>query len=374
MFNHSKLFDNIRNLYSLISYQRFFEKEGRAILPLRYFLELTHRCNLSCPYCYLGQNRVKDELNTKQWFKIIDEIPFFAFITFVGGEVLLREDFLDILNYASKKVFGKVNIVSNGVLLNEKMIDGIIKSKILLLSVSLDGFKHNHDKYRLKEGLFDIIDNNLNNLNKQKKKAKSNLMVDIKTIVLKDNLEDILKLYEYCIKMNFDFLSISFLRNNNLKQNPILRDNFDEEFYLKDYPIEPYFDLDEFEKIYLEIQKIKKHFKNKAPKLPVLRFAPKFDNDDPKLELNLIKKFFTQYKTKKIDEIYKPCLYPFSNIIINPIGDVYPCLSYKMGNIINEKLIDIINKPKYRCFRKNLKYSRVFSSCQMCCELVVKNS
>ena len=76
---------------------------------------------------------------------------------------------------------------------------------------------------------------------------------------------------------------------------------------------------------------------------------------------------------KHIKEIYFLCLFPYSNTIINPMGDIYPCLSYKMGNIKEQKLIDIINNTKYRCFRKNLKHSKIFSSCQMCCELKIKN-
>ena len=255
--------------------------------------------------------------------------------------------------------------MTNGILLNDKIIDDLIKSKMLLLSVSLDGWGKNHDKNRNKEGIFEIIESNLQNVNQKRKKSR--LMVDIKTIVLKDNLEDILKLYEYCSKMNFEFLSISFLRNNNLKQNAILKDSFEEIFYLPKYPIEQYFDLEEFEKIYLEIQKIKKHSKTK------IRFSPKFDNEDSDIELKTIKNFFSEYKTKDIQDIYFPCKYPYSNTIINPMGDIYPCLSCKMGNIKEQKLIEIINNPKYRCFRKNLKYSKVFNSCQMCCELKVKS-
>ena len=44
-----------------------------------------------------------------------------------------------------------------------------------------------------------------------------------------------------------------------------------------------------------------------------------------------------------------------------------------MGNKKKKKIIDIINNPKYKCFRKNLKYSKIFSSCQMCCEAKVRN-
>ena len=238
---------------------------------------------------------------------------------------------------------------------------------MLLLSVSLDGWGENHNINRGKNGIFEKITSNLDNLRIQCKERKSNLMVDIKTIVLKDNLEDILKLYEYCTNKGFDYLSISFLRNNNLKQNANLYSCFDEIFYEPNYPIEPYFDLGKFEQIYLEIQKMKKYSKTK------LRFSPKFDNDDSDKEIALIKKFFTKYLTKDIKEIYKPCLYPYSNMIINPSGDVYPCLSYKMGNLKEQTLKEIINCTKYCCFRKNLKYSKLFSSCQMCCELKVKD-
>ena len=359
--NYSNMFDTIRNLYSKISYTN---KYGNAILPLRYFFELTHRCNLNCPYCYVGKSPIKEELTFEEWKNVIKQIPFYSFITLVGGEPLIRSDFSDILFECTKRTFGKVNVVTNGTLMNEKIIDDFIKSRMLLLSVSLDGWKSNHDKNRNKEGIFEKIENNLGVLNEKRKNKK--LLVDIKTIVLKDNLEDLLKLYEYCTKMKFEFLSVSFLRNNNLKQNSILYDNFDEIFYKPEYPIDEYFDLEKFKEVYLEIQKIKKRSKTK------LRFSPKFDNPNPEIELSKIENFFKFGKNKNIVDIYKPCLYPYSNTIINPKGDIYPCLSVKMGNIKEQKLIDIINNPLYKCFRKNLKYSKLFSSCQMCCEAKVK--
>ena len=362
--NYSNIFDIVRNSYALVNYSRFMEKRNRVIMPLRYFFELTHKCNLNCPYCYVGKEKVKEELKTDDWLNIIKQIPFYSFITLVGGEPLIRSDFKEILFASSKRTLGKVNVVTNGVLINDELISAFIKSKMLLLSVSLDGWEKNHDKNRAKEGIFKKIIQNLENISEKRK--KSNLMIDIKTIVLKDNLEDILKLYEYSSKMNFEFFSISFLRNNNLKQNAKLYDTFVEDFYLPNYPIELYFDLEKFEEIYLELQKIKKHSKTK------IRFAPKFDNNNSKIELELIKKFFTSYKDKKLDEIYYPCLYPFSNTIINPKGEVYPCLSIKMGNLKEQNLKSIMNNPKYQCFRKNLKYSHLFSSCQMCCELKVK--
>ena len=84
--NLSNLFDLGRNLYSMPSY---LSKSGKALVPLRYFFELTYRCNLQCPYCYVGDDRMKDELTTQEWFNIIDQIPFYSFVTLVGGEPLI---------------------------------------------------------------------------------------------------------------------------------------------------------------------------------------------------------------------------------------------------------------------------------------------
>lgn len=354
--DYSKLFDMARDSYAQLSYNN---KLGKALMPLRYFFELTYMCNLNCPYCYVGSERKKNELTTQEWFSIIDQIPWYSFVTLVGGEPLLRKDFIQILEKTAKKTLGKLNVVTNGILINEEIIDAFIRTKMMLLSVSLDGYGENHDKNRGKDGIFDQIISNLENLNARKCKHKP--MVDIKTIVLEDNLDDLLKLYKLCEDMNFDFLSISFLRNNNLKQNSVLRETFGEEFYAQKYPIKPYFDIEHFKEVYKEIESIKGKTK--------IRFSPKFEG---KCALEDIEKFFNYDKNKPVQDIYEPCSYPFSNMMINPQGNVYPCLSLNIGNVREKSLKEVFNMPHYCCFRKNLKASKVFESCQMCCELNVK--
>ena len=360
IFDYSVLFDFFRNTYADLSYKNPLKN---APMPLRYFFELTYRCNLNCPYCYVGLNRNQDELTCDEWFKIIEQIPFYSFVTLVGGEPLLRSDFKEILFKCSKKTLGKMNVVTNGILINDDIIDAFIKSKMLLLSVSLDGWGQTHDKNRASDGIFNKIKNNLDNLNDRKKRP----LIDIKTIVLENNIEDILKLYEYCTKSGFEFLSISFLRNNNLKQNSVLREEFTSEFYETNYPIEQYFNLDEFEKILKEIYKIKKYSKTQ------IRFSPKFEGGGFENEMKKIRDFFTKKNNLLPKDIYHPCKYPFSNMMINPQGDVYPCLSLKIGNIKDKKIIEVYNEAKFKCFRNNLKYSKTFTSCQMCCELKVKD-
>ena len=356
--NLSKIFDIGRDIYSRRAYN---SNSGLAPVPLRYFFELTYLCNLNCPYCYVGDCRIKDEMTTEDWFNIIKQIPWYSFVTLVGGEPLIRKDFIDILYKVSKKTFGKLNVVTNGILINDEIIKAFIKSNMILLSVSLDGYGANHDINRNKSGIFDIIINNLDNLSKHKNIP----MIDIKTIVLKNNLDDLVKLYKFCTEKNYNFLSISFLRNNNLKQNSVLHDAFIPEFNCN-YPIKPYFDMEHFVEVYKELKALSKKSGVK------IRFSPKFEYCKEPLES--IIKFFNTAEMTPITDIYKPCKYPFSNMMIAPNGDVYPCLSQKIGNVKNSTIKEVFNLPNFRCFRKNLKVSKVFGACQMCCELYVKDS
>lgn len=359
LIDYSKSFDIVRDLYALPSY---YNKSGKALMPLRYFLELTYQCNLSCPYCYIGKERKKNELTTEEWFNVINQIPFYSFVTLVGGEPLLRKDFIQILEKAAQITFSKLNVITNGILIDEEIIDAFLKTKLTLLSVSLDGIGATHDKNRGKEGTFDTVISNLEQLN-AKKGEKNRPLIDIKTIVLDNNLDDLPKLYKLCNDMKFDFLSIAFLRNNNLRQNSSLKETFSEEFYSQKYPITPYFDIKHFKEVYREIELMSKNSNVQ------IRFAPKFDGKDALLK---IEKFFSTSISKNISDIYEPCKYPFSNIMINPQGDVYPCLSVKIGNIREKTIKEVFNMPHYCCFRKNLKASKVFEACQMCCELKVK--
>ncbi len=102
----------------------------------------------------------------------------------------------------------------------------------MLLSVSIDGWKDNHDKNRGAQGIFQKITTNLDELAQKCKYSDTDIMIDIKSIVLKDNLSDLVKLYEYATNKGYEFFSISFLRNNNLKQYPELKTTFGKEFYV----------------------------------------------------------------------------------------------------------------------------------------------
>ncbi len=356
LVDYSYLFDSVRDCYSMLSYNN---KDNKVIVPLRYFIDITYRCNLSCPYCYLERDRAKDELTADEWKKVIDQMPFFAIVSIIGGEPLIRPDFLEVFEYASKRFKGRVNLYSNALLLNDEIIKSFVKNKLLSISFSLDGVGEVHDKSRNCKGAFDKIVSNIQNLQEQSK-GKTKIVYDVKSVLHNDNLELMPELYELCGKNNWDFLSVTFLRTVFLKQHPHLRPELTPEFNCLQEPVKLYFDMNKFKEVFKEIEKMSKHFNTR------LRWAPKFK---PFNNYKDVEKFFLESeKGTALPNMFKPCVFPFANLFINPEGHVYPCLSIDMGSVREKPLMEIVNSPEFRKFRGQLKKSKLFTGCQMCCE------
>lgn len=112
--------------------------------PLVVLLYLTDRCNLKCKYCVgnWSGRKIKD-YSTREIKTIIDECIALGTVHFTihGGEILVRNDVGEIIEYLKKKG-SFVNLVTNGILLREK-IDDLVG--VDSLCISLDGREENND-------------------------------------------------------------------------------------------------------------------------------------------------------------------------------------------------------------------------------------
>jgi len=86
-------------------------------IPLGIHLDVTYRCNERCVHCYLDHDD-HGELTTTEIKDILDQLAEAGtfFLTLSGGEVLMRRDFFDILEYARRLTFN-VQIKTNGVMI-----------------------------------------------------------------------------------------------------------------------------------------------------------------------------------------------------------------------------------------------------------------
>ncbi len=86
-------------------------------LPLNVHFDLTYRCNERCVHCYLDHEDY-GEVTTAEVKAILDQLAAAGtlFLTFSGGEIFLRKDFFELLEYARQLHFD-VSLKTNALLI-----------------------------------------------------------------------------------------------------------------------------------------------------------------------------------------------------------------------------------------------------------------
>ena len=134
-------------------------------LPVLSEVALTSRCNLRCLFCYagcacgkgqaagsgpasgsepasgIGTALTRPEMTTAEVKKVLEKIYHEAqvpSVSFTGGEPLLRDDIYQLISHAAATGF-RVNLITNGTLVNEKVAGKLRAAGLDSAQVSLEG-------------------------------------------------------------------------------------------------------------------------------------------------------------------------------------------------------------------------------------------
>ena len=120
---------------------------------------LVRRCNLTCKHCYSisADKDFAGELSTAEVFGVMDQLKAFRVPALIlsGGEPLLRPDIFEI-SARSKAMGFFTALSSNGTLIDAPTFERIREIGYDYVGVSLDGLGATHDKFRRKQGAFDL--------------------------------------------------------------------------------------------------------------------------------------------------------------------------------------------------------------------------
>lgn len=171
--------------YPQIMYRRTLAKIKKKLAGNIWALTLvsTEDCNLRCFYCaynWGGGDFIRPRRQVKlNWRVAKRAIDFYyqhsrkekkAYLFFYGGEPFLNFPVIrKSIEYFRKKFVGSkkvISLVTNGTIMNEEIVRFLIKNKVHI-SVSIDGPREIHDKFRYfsnRSGSFDLIMKNLKRL------------------------------------------------------------------------------------------------------------------------------------------------------------------------------------------------------------------
>jgi radical SAM protein with 4Fe4S-binding SPASM domain len=123
-----------------------FEMNQKALalsIPLSVHFDLTYRCNERCIHCYLDHDD-HGEMTTSEIERVLTELSDAGvfFLTFSGGEVLMRMDFLHLVEFARKLLFN-VKVKTNGVMIREKQAQKLRELGVEQVQISV--YSHRPD-------------------------------------------------------------------------------------------------------------------------------------------------------------------------------------------------------------------------------------
>lgn len=106
-------------------------------VPIAVHMDVTYRCNERCVHCYLDHDD-HGELTTAEIKGVLDQMAEAGvfFLTFSGGEVFMRRDFLELVEYARRLMFN-VKIKTNAVMIHEEEARRIRELDIDTIQISV---------------------------------------------------------------------------------------------------------------------------------------------------------------------------------------------------------------------------------------------
>lgn len=171
--------------------------------PLIAWLELTKACNLPCKHCYISAGPSRPgELTTAEILGLLDQLKAQGVfvVVFLGGEPMLRADFIEIVRYAHDLGL-VVSVGSNGTYVTQEIIDQLPREEFFM-SISLDGIEF-HREMRVRSTFEDIRDRLL--------LLKANgIPTGLMCVITDKNLDEVEQLLDFAIEHELYFGSTPF--------------------------------------------------------------------------------------------------------------------------------------------------------------------
>lgn len=276
---------------------------------------ITERCNFRCKHCYVNDKYIKNELNTEQLLRILDDWLYFCNkldvgyrkLSLTGGEPLLRKDFFGLLekidSYKEQGLIDEICVMTNGSTITDSVAKKFVQFGVTVVQISVEGTEKINDSIRGK-GNFKKA------LRGTKILLKHKIPLVYSMTVTRKNVNEIGPLARIAAKLGINGMGIGRLV-------PLGRG---EEY--KDLMLTPL----EVRKLYRDLEKINDRLKK--------------DNYNFKVDLHCSDSL---YCTVNPDFRTHGCSTPYDVFTLLPNGDLIPCrrLPIKIGNVLEKSFLEL---------------------------------
>lgn len=125
---------------------KFLDIYNKRINLKSFVFEITQRCNHDCLFCYnvwKCKKYPKGEIGSENWQDLIIKLKAetkVKLISLSGGEPLLREDLVELINFMrSEKIYS--NLITNGSLITEKIAKDTVDADVSVFEIAFHSSK-----------------------------------------------------------------------------------------------------------------------------------------------------------------------------------------------------------------------------------------
>jgi MoaA/NifB/PqqE/SkfB family radical SAM enzyme len=327
---------------------------GRSSNVLNLALFVTLRCNARCAMCNLSDILNKNSLTDMppdKMGRFLDDVKrYHPGIILFGGEPFIRKDIVELIRMVKSRGLS-VGTFTNGTLLNEDIIDGIIGAGLDWIAFSLQGTRDVHDRILGSAGAFEKMVGNISVLTKKRPRKTR---VVIHSTICEHNVNDLRDLAVLGLDLGADLVRFGhptfYSQREALSCTDALRKGLGDD-HVK--ALSYIYDIRGKEDLYVSnITKIRSEFGNR------ISFSPDLGADE-------LRRWYSPDFSSG-----RKCLFAWRGAFVYPNGDMYPCesIAYNVGNVFDNNFDDVWNGDRYKKMRQLLK-KRLFSACARCCKL-----
>lgn len=370
MLNYPRLFQIIHHLHAKIPYTFL---NGYALPPVHIFFMITSDCNLKCSMCYVMMNKEKylkqdsyqeyyKELDFYEVKKILKSLPRYSLMTFSGGELFTREDFMGILEIATK--LNRCSIITNGTLITEEIAEALIEmgsrslfhKGLIEIGVSLEGTEKIHDNITGLRGSYTRTIEGIKNILRYRKIKNTTFpLVTLRIVIMNSNVDVLPQFLSLAEDLNIDICNFNI--EEILKYfDPNISVN--EKVFKDSMQLVNMINSEVLEEKLNEINSMIRKTKVK------IRFTPSF------MPISEIIKYYRN----ELDLSHYICYMPWSRLTILPNGEVALCANCRIGrlNLRDCSINKLWNSQQFKNFRRTLKKRKIFGFCEGCSDLEFK--
>ena len=177
----------------------YYQKRRERHILQQLFWECTLRCNLNCLHCGSDCRATSEQqdMPLEDFLVVLDDVrstmnPQKILVVTAGGEPLVRKDICNCGSAIRERGF-HWGMVSNGMLLDEKMCFRLMEAGLETIAISLDGFEDAHNWLRGNDNSFSRAERAIKIL------VNKNITWDVITCVNQRNLEYLDSFKQYLI-------------------------------------------------------------------------------------------------------------------------------------------------------------------------------